>query len=130
MPSAVAVDTLLESTAAAGVVVTLAGSLLGMPLDSILVGFIGALVAQTLVPSIAPDGLTRLQVYLRSFAQLVAAGILAGLGTPLAEAVVHGLLPIKLPAGAVHLASAATLGMIAPAAIPMIRKIAEKWVNK
>lgn len=119
-----------EAAAAAGVTIAVFGTLLGMPLDSILVGFLGALIAQTWVPMVLPAGLTRLQSYVRSFGQLLAAGLLAGIGTPLVEAILAGALPMKVPAEAAHLAAAGLIGILAPIIVPGLRHLFRKWSEK
>lgn len=120
----------LEAVAGATVVLAITGSVIGMSLESMSVGFIGALVARTFVTDAPDPALTRLQLYLRSLLQLLGAALLAGMMTPLIEAVVHGMAPIKLPAAAVHLAVPGVLGMIAPVVIPVMRKIFERIGGK
>lgn len=119
-----------EATAAAGVAITVTGSILGLQFDALLGGFVGALVAQTLVTNPPMEGLTALQRYVRVFAQLLAAGMLAGFLTPVAEAILVGMLPPKLPVQALHMAVAGALGMVAPVVVPMLRKIASKLAEK
>lgn len=112
--------------AAAGLVITLTGSIFGMQFDALMAGFIGALIAQTLVhDEIA--GQTALQRYWRGFLQLAAAGLLAGLLAPLAESVMAGLLPMKVPAQALHIASAGVIGMVAPVVVPLLRRLATSF---
>lgn len=108
----------------AGLTITLAGSIMGMPFDSMMAGFVGALIAQTFVPS----GVGKV----RAFAQLAAAGLLAGMLAPLAESVVFALAPAtwRLSLTAVHLAAGAIIGMIAPAVVPLVRKIADRFGDK
>lgn len=119
-----------EATAAAGVAITVTGSILGLQFDALLGGFVGALVAQTLVTDPPIEGLTALQRYVRVFAQLLAAGMLAGFLTPVAETIVAGMLPAKMPVQALHMAVAGAIGMVAPVIVPMLRKIASKLAEK
>lgn len=115
-----------ETAAAAGVVITLTGSIFGMEFDAIMAGFVGALVAQTLVHE-QIEGQTPLARYWRGFIQLSAAGLLAGLLAPLAEGIAAGLLPVKVPAQSLHIAVAAIIGMVAPVVVPLLRRLASTF---
>lgn len=115
-----------ETAATAGVVITLTGSFLGMPFDAMLAGFVGALVAQTLVHD-PVEGETALARYWRGFVQLAAAGLLSGLLAPLAEGIAAGLLPMKVPPQALHIAVAGTIGMVAPVVVPLLRRLASTF---
>ena len=115
-----------ETAAAAGVVITLTGSIFGMEFDAIMAGFVGALVAQTLVHE-QIEGQTALAHYWRGFIQLSAAGLLAGLLAPLAEGIAAGLLPVKVPAQSLHIAVAAIIGMVAPVVVPLLRRLASTF---
>jgi hypothetical protein len=119
-----------EATAAAGVAITVTGSILGLQFDALLGGFVGALVAQTLVTDPPIEGLTALQRYVRVFAQLLAAGMLAGFLTPIAENILAGLLPPKVPVHALHMAVAGAIGMVAPVVVPALRKLAQKLAER
>lgn len=119
-----------EATAAAGVAITVTGSILGLQFDALLGGFVGALVAQTLVTDPPIEGLTALQRYVRVFAQLLAAGMLAGFLTPVVETIAAGLLPAKVPWHALHMAVAGAIGMVAPVVVPALRKLAQKLAER
>lgn len=119
-----------ESAAAAGVVITLTGSIFGLQFDAIMAGFVGALVAQTLVHDEIVSGESVITRYVRGFLQLCAAGLLAGLISPVAETILAGMLPAKVPTAALHIAVAGTLGMIAPVVVPALRSIAKRLAER
>lgn len=125
-----ATATATEAAATAGVVITLTGSIMGLQFDALMLGFVGALVAQTLVPEPPGESLPPLRRYVWTLAQLVAAGMLAGILTPIAESLVAGIAPGNVPAQALHLATAGIIGMVAPTVIPMLRKITSKIAEK
>ena len=115
-----------EAAASAGVVITLTGSIFGMEFDAMMAGFVGALVAQTLVHD-PVEGETVLARYWRGFVQLAAAGLLAGLLAPLAESITAGLLPMKVSPQSLHIAVAAIIGMVAPVVVPLLRRLASSF---
>lgn len=115
-----------EAAAAAGVVITVTGSIFGLQFDAIMAGFTGALVATSLVrEEDRPDERWSSRI-LRGTIQLVAAGLLAGFLAPIAEVLIANLLPGKVPAQALHVAVAGVLGMVAPVVVPILRKLAQK----
>lgn len=116
--------------ASAGLTLTVTGSLLGLQFDALMLGFVGALVAQTLVTDPPIEGLTPLRRYVRVFAQLLAAGLLAGMLTPVVESIAGGMLPGHVGAQALHLATAGAIGMVAPVVVPLMRKIVSKLADK
>lgn len=122
-PTASAAATVAQAAAgAAGLTLTLTGSLFGLHFDAMLAGFAGALIAQTYVPA----GVSRA----RAFLQLVAAGVLSGYFSPLAVAVASKMAPWPLPEDAMQLAIGAGLGIIAPIFVPLLRKAAEMFGSK
>ena len=125
-----ATQTAAEAAAAAGVVITLTGSIFGMQFDAIMAGFVGALVAQTLVKDELDAALTPIRRYLRGFVQLVAAGLLAGLIAPVAEVIAASLLPVKIATMPLHIAVSGAIGMVAPAVVPVLRKLLGKFSEK
>jgi len=118
------------ATASAGVAITVAGSILGMDYDAILAGFVGALVAQTLVRDQVPVEWSAWRRYVQGFVQLVAAGLLAGLLSPVAESILAGMLPSRVPVQALHIATAAIIGMIAPVVVPILRGMVQKLAER
>jgi MFS family permease len=118
------------ATASAGVAIAVTGSVIGLQFDSMMIGFIGALVAQTLVPAIAADARRWYQRYLWAFAQLLCAGLLAGILTPVAEALLISMLPGKMPSNALHVAAAGVIGMVAPVIVPLLRNLTNKLASK
>ena len=124
-----ATNAAIESVATAGLVLTVSGSIFGMQADAIMAGFIGALIGQTFVPAASSAPMPMIRRYAVAVAQLVAAGLLAGLLAPVAEAILAGMLP-TVPVKALHIATAGFIGMIAPVAVPIIRSIAARWGEK
>jgi hypothetical protein len=116
--------------ASAGLTLTVTGSLMGLQFDVMMLGFFGALVAQTFVNDPPIESLTPLRRYVRVFAQLLAAGLLAGLLTPVAESILAGMLPGHVGAPALHLATAGAIGMVAPVVVPLLRKLLNKLAEK
>ena len=104
---------------AAGLTLSLSGTLFGLQYDAMLAGFAGALIAQTYVPSAA----TRW----RAFLQLVAAGGISGYFSPIAVAVATRLAPWPLPQDAMQLAAGAALGIVAPTLVPLLRALADRF---
>jgi len=119
-----------EAAASAGIVITITGSAFGMPFECIMAGFVGALVAKTFVLEPVPADKTRLQLWLIGFLQLSAAGLLAGLMSPTAEAVVAGMLPAKVAPAALQITVSGVIGMIAPVVVPLLRKLADKLASR
>jgi hypothetical protein len=122
--------TATEAAAAAGVVITVTGSFMGLQFEAMMIGFVGALVAQTLVPEPPDDALPRWRRYLATIGQLVAAGLLAGMLTPLAESLIAGMTPGRVPPPALHMAVAGVIGMVAPVIVPVLRKITKTLADK
>lgn len=118
------------AAASAGVVVTITGSIMGLQFDTMMIGFVGALVAQTLVPPAAGAALTAVQRYLWAFAQLLCAGLLAGILTPVVESILGSMLPTRVPAHALHVACAGIIGMVAPVIVPLLRRITTTLADK
>lgn len=113
-----AASTANAAAGAAGITLTLSGSVFGLHFDAMFAGFAAALIAQTFVPS----GVTRM----RGFLQLLASGGLAGFFAPIGVAVAGKVAPWPLPHDALQLAVGATLGIVAPIAVPLIRR----WVDR
>lgn len=103
---------------AAGLTLTIAGSIMGLHFDAMFAGFGGALIAQSFVPSTV----TRL----RAFLQLLGAGGLSGFLSPVGVVVAQKIAPWPLPTDATQLAVGATLGIVAPVVVPLLRKLAVK----
>lgn len=122
--------TATEAAAAAGVVITVTGSFLGLQFEAMMIGFVGALVAQTLVPEPPDEALPRWRRYLATIGQLVAAGLLAGMLTPLAESLIASMTPGRVPPPALHMAVAGIIGMVAPVIVPLLRKITKTLGDK
>lgn len=120
----------LETATTAGVVVTLTGSVLGLEFEALAVGFLGALIAQTLITEPPAEGISMARRYLRAFSQLVACGLLAGMLTPVAEKMMASVLPTTVGSGSLHIATAGVIGMVAPAIVPMLRKITQRLGEK
>ncbi len=120
----------LETATTAGVVVTLTGSVLGLQFESLAVGFLGAVIAQTLITDPPDETVTLPRRYLRAFSQLVAAGLLAGMLTPVVEKMMATILPSTVGLSSLHIATAGIIGMVAPAIVPMLRKITQRLGEK
>ena len=106
---------------AAGLTLTLSGSIFGLHFDAMFAGFAAALIAQTFVPS----GASRV----RAFLQLLAAGGISGFFSPIGVAVVSKVAPWPLPGDALQLAMGAALGIIAPIFVPLLRTLVDRFSN-
>ena len=103
---------------AAGLTLTITGSVMGLHFDAMFAGFAGALIAQSFVPS----QVTRV----RAFLQLLGAGGISGYFSPVGVLVAQKLAPMALPTDVTQLAVGAALGIVAPVLVPLLRKLAEK----
>lgn len=113
-----------ESAASAGVIITVTGSVFGMSLETMLIGFVAAIAGQVILPVNKNDSERLLTGYLWSLLQLLCAGVLAGLFTPLVEAVI--MQSMVMPIAALRLAVPATIGIAAPIVIALVRRAIEK----
>lgn len=116
----------LESAAAAGVLLAITGTVFGMDAQSIMAGFVGALVAATFVPQRVDPSVPAWRRYLMAVLQLVGAALLAGLLAPLAEPFVARAIPGEVAARSVHVGVAGLIGIAAPVIVPLIRRKAKK----
>lgn len=115
----------LETAAGAGVVLAVSGSVFGMDAQGILCGFVGAIIAESFMPTGFEPGTGMGRRYVVIGVKMVAAGLLAGLVGPIAEALAANLLPGSVPAAAIHLAIPGLVGIAAPVIVPAFRN----WVK-
>ena len=117
-----ATQSAMEAAAGAGVVLALSGTIMGMQVDAVMIGFVGALVAETFMPTDFEAETAAIKRWLVVFCKMVAAGLLAGIVGPFLEAVVRGMVPATVPAQALHLAVSGAVGIAAPVIVPLIRQ--------
>lgn len=116
----------IESTAAAGVIVAVTGTMFGMDAQSIMAGFVGALVAASFVPAHVDKAAPAWKRYVSAIGQLVAAALLAGLIAPLASPFVAHAIPGTVSPGSLNVGTAGLIGIAAPVLVPLIRRKAKK----
>ncbi len=123
-------STIAAEAATAGITIGLVGPILGMDVGSISAGFLGGLVARTFVEAPLVPSETGIRRYVRGFIELCASGLTAGLLTPLAEPLIGAVTGGKVSAAGLHMAAAGVLGMVAPAVVPMLRKLTSSFTPK
>lgn len=115
---------LAAAGAASGIALTLTGSSFGLQFEVVLIGMLGAIIAESFVPGPRPTDVPMWRRLSLMLFKICAAGLFAGLFTKLVEAQAARMLGISIDT--LHMAVAAGLGIVAPIAVPLIRG----WVTR
>lgn len=105
--------------ATSGVLLSIAAAPLGIPFEAVLLGMLGAIVAESFVPTSVPLDAPRWRRLAVVIVKILAAGLFAGLFTRLVEAQAARVLGVSVDV--LHIGVAAGLGIVAPIAVPLIR---------
>lgn len=105
--------------ATSGVLLGIAAAPLGIQFESVLLGMLGAIVAESFVPTTMDAATPRWRRLALVVVKISAAGLFAGLFTRLVETQAARVLGI--PVDVLHIGVAAGLGIVAPIAVPLIR---------
>lgn len=101
--------------------ITVGGSILGLPYESLLLGMLGGVIGMTFAAPGDDGAMPIWRRWLRSAAVLLACGLFAGAFTRLAESLLPSVLPAGASTDALHVAVAVGLGIGAPIGVPLIR---------
>ena len=115
---------LAAAGAASGVALSLTGSAFGLQFEVVLLGMLGALIAESFVPGPRPTDVPAWRRMGAMLLKICTAGLFAGLFTKLVEAQASRMLGIDV--ATLHVGVAAGLGIVAPIAVPLIRG----WVSR